>query len=100
MDHGDFTFFASWPSGRARTKMVGPRPTLSIASVATGSASLRRGLGAEPLAATSGTAHGRGSGNLGRSLLRLKAFRLWCPDEKHICYFRILHTQEIEKACM
>ena len=32
MDHGDCTFLASWPSGRARgrarTKMVGPRPYL------------------------------------------------------------------------
>jgi len=41
MDHGDFTFLAPWPSGRARgtvrMKMVGPiDSTLSIASAATG----------------------------------------------------------------
>jgi len=39
-DHGGFSFLASWPSGRARgraqTKMVGPRPYLSIASAAIG----------------------------------------------------------------
>ena len=39
MDHGDFTFLASRPSGRAQgkawTKVVGPGSTLSIASAAT-----------------------------------------------------------------
>ena len=66
------------------------------------SVSLCRCMGAGPLAASSGTAHGQGSGSLGSKTLEAKSLisSFGCSKEKHIRNFEILLTQKIDKACV